>query len=157
MKFKVLAIAACLLLPIAGYSQTTKQLENGATDTANVLNYGMGYGQQRFSPLDQINKKTVKSLVPVWNLSLDDNRPQESQAFVYNGVLYISTHAATIAVNAKTGKQLWKTPVAYPPETARIVCCGIINRGVALFEDKVFRTTLDAHVVALDAKTGKEL
>ena len=157
MKFKKLAIAACLLLPIAGYSQTTQELEKGATDTANVLNYGMGYGQQRFSPLEQINKKNVKSLVPVWNLSLDDNRPQESQAFVYNGVLYITTHAATIAVNAKTGKQLWKTPVAYPPETARIVCCGIINRGVALFEGKVFRTTLDAHVVALDAKTGKEL
>ena len=157
MKFKLLAIAACLLLPIAGYSQTTKDLEKGATDTGNVLNYGMGYGQQRFSPLEQINKKTVKSLVPAWNLSLDDSRSQESQALVYNGVLYITTHAATIAVNAKTGKQLWKTPVAYPPETPRIVCCGIINRGVALYDGKVFRTSLDAHVIALDGKTGKEL
>ena len=157
MKTQMLAIAISLLLPIAGHAQTTKELEKGASDTANVLNYGMGYGQQRFSPLDQINKKSVKSLVPVWNLSFDDNRAQESQALVYNGVLYISTHAATIAVNAKTGKQLWKTAVKYPPETPRIVCCGIINRGVALYDGKVFRTSLDAHVIALDAKTGKEL
>ncbi len=157
MKAQMLGIVVSLLLPIAGLAQTTQELEKGASDTANVLNYGMGYGQQRFSPLEQINKKTVKSLVPVWNLSLDDNRSQESQAFVYNGVLYISTHAATIAVNAKTGKQLWKTAIEYPPETPRIVCCGIINRGVALYEGKVFRTSLDAHVIALDAKTGKQL
>ena len=62
-----------------------------------------------------------------------------------------------MAVDAKTGKQIWKTKVEYPAETPRIVCCGIINRGVALFDGKVFRTTLDANVIALDAKTGKEL
>ena len=57
----------------------------------------------------------------------------------------------------KTGKQIWKTKVEYPPETPRIVCCGIINRGVAIHEGKLFRTTLDANVISLDAKTGKEL
>src|SRR5438067_481643 len=60
-----------------------------------------------------------------------------------------------MAIDAKTGHQIWKTKVEYPPETPRIVCCGIINRGVALYDGKVFRTTLDANVVALDAKTGK--
>ena len=62
-----------------------------------------------------------------------------------------------MAVDAKTGKQIWKTKVEYPPETPRIVCCGIINRGAAIFDGKLFRTTLDANVIALDAKTGKEL
>ena len=157
MKNQLLSIAISLVLTSVGYAQTTEELKKGASDTANVLNYGMDYGQQRHSPLDQINKKTVKSLVAVWNLSLDDNRAQESQAMVYNGVLYITTHAATIAVDAKTGKQIWKTAVTYPPETPRIVCCGIINRGAALYEGKVFRTSLDANVIALDAKTGKEL
>ena len=57
----------------------------------------------------------------------------------------------------KTGKQIWKTKVEYPAETPRIVCCGIINRGAALYDGKLFRTTLDANVIALDAKTGKEL
>ena len=68
----------------------------------------------------------------------------------------MTTNNATMAVDAKSGRQIWKTKVDYPPETPRIVCCGIINRGAALFDGKVYRTTLDANVVALDAKTGKE-
>ena len=129
----------------------------GATDTKNVLNYGMGYNLQRFTTLTQINKDTVKRLVPVWNYSFDDNRSEESQPLVYNGVIYVTTNSATMAIDAKTGKQIWKTKVDYPPETPRIVCCGIINRGAALYEGKMFRTTLDANVLALDAKTGKEM
>jgi alcohol dehydrogenase (cytochrome c) len=62
-----------------------------------------------------------------------------------------------MAIDVKSGKQVWKTKVEYPPETPRIVCCGIINRGAALYDGKLFRTTLDAFVIALDAKTGKEL
>ncbi len=117
----------------------------------------MGYNLQRFSTLNQINKDTVKNLVPVWNYSFNDDRSEESQPLVYQGVIYVTSHNATMAVDAKTGKQIWKTKVEYPAETPRIVCCGIINRGAALFEGKVIRTTLDAHVIALDAKTGKEL
>ena len=117
----------------------------------------MGYDLQRYSPLTQINKDNVKQLVPVWNYSFDDNRSEESQPLVYKGVIYVTTNSATMAIDAKTGKQIWKTKVEYPPETPRIACCGIINRGVALYDGKVFRTTLDANVIALDAKTGKEL
>lgn len=154
-----IALAASLVI-LASYgasAQTNEQLVKGATDTSNVLNYGMGYNLQRFSTLNQINKDTVKNLVPVWNYSLNDDRSEESQPLVYQGVLYVTTHNATIAVDAKTGKQIWKTKVEYPAETPRIVCCGIINRGAALYDGKVFRTTLDANVIALDAKTGKEL
>jgi len=150
--------AGLVILASSGVSaQTTEQLNKGATDTTNVLNYGMGYNLQRFSTLNQINKDTIKNLVPVWNYSLNDDRSEESQPLVYQGVLYVTSHNATMAVDAKTGKQLWKTKVEYPAETPRIVCCGIINRGAALFDGKVFRTTLDANVIALDAKTGKEL
>ena len=138
-------------------AQTTDQLVKGATDTSNVLNYGMGYNLQRFSPLTQINKDNAKNLVPVWNYSYADDRSEELQPLVYQGTLYVTTHAATMAVDVKTGKQVWKTKVEYPPETPRIVCCGIINRGAAIYEGKIFRTTLDANVIALDAKTGKEV
>ncbi|MCC8960788.1 PQQ-dependent dehydrogenase, methanol/ethanol family [Bradyrhizobium sp. Pear76] len=154
-----IALAASLVI-LASYgasAQTTDQLVKGATDTSNVLNYGMGYNLQRFSTLNQINKDTIKNLVPVWNYSLNDDRSEESQPLVYQGVLYVTTHNATIAVDAKTGKQIWKTKVEYPAETPRIVCCGIINRGAAIYDGKLFRTTLDANVIALDAKTGKEL
>jgi alcohol dehydrogenase (cytochrome c) len=157
VKALLVASAMTVVLPIGAYAQTAEELVNGGKDTANVLNYGMDYGQQRFSQLKQINKDNAKNLVPVWNLSLDDNRSEESQPLIYKGVLYVTTHAATIAVDPKTGKQIWKTKVEYPPETPRIVCCGIINRGAALYNGKLFRTSLDAHVMALDAKTGKEL
>ena len=72
-------------------------------------------------------------------------------------MLYVTTNSATIAVDAKTGNQIWKSKIEYPPETVRIVCCGVINRGAAIADGKLFRTTLDANVVAIDAKTGKEL
>jgi alcohol dehydrogenase (cytochrome c) len=157
MKRLAMAASLVMLASTGAGAQTTEQLVKGATDTSNVLNYGMGYNLQRFSTLNQINKDTVKNLVPVWNYSFNDDRSEESQPLVYQGVIYVTSHNATMAVDAKTGKQIWKTKVEYPAETPRIVCCGIINRGAALYDGKVFRTTLDANVIALDAKTGKEL
>jgi alcohol dehydrogenase (cytochrome c) len=157
MKRLAMAASLVMLASTGAGAQTTEQLVKGATDTSNVLNYGMGYNLQRFSTLNQINKDTVKNLVPVWNYSFNDDRSEESQPLVYQGVIYVTSHNATMAVDAKTGKQIWKTKVEYPAETPRIVCCGIINRGAALYDGKVFRTTLDANVIALDAKNGKEL
>ena len=150
MKCIAFAASLVILAPFGASAQTTDQLVKGATDTSNVLNYGMGYNLQRFSPLTQINKDNVKNLVPVWNYSFADDRSAQSQPIVYQGVIYITNHNATMAVDAKTGKQIWKTKVEYPAETPRIVCCGIINRGGAMFDGKLFRTTLDAHVIALD-------
>jgi alcohol dehydrogenase (cytochrome c) len=152
----IFALAALLWIGQAA-AQTSDQLANGAKDTGDVLNYGMGYDLQRYSPLTHINKTTVGHLVPVWNYSYDDDKSEESQPLVYRGIIYVTTAAATMAIDAKTGRQIWKTRVGYPPETPRIVCCGLNNRGAALYDGKVFRTTLDAHVVALDAATGKEL
>src|SRR6202521_3941082 len=118
-----LARVASLVIfaPVGASAQTSDQLVKGATDTANVLNYGMGYNLQRYSPLTQINKANAKNLVPVWNYSYADDRSEESQPLVYQGVLYVATHAATMAVDVKTGKQIWKTKVEYPAETPRIV------------------------------------
>ena len=152
MRTLVWAFGLALFCAPAAMAQTNEELVKGATDTNNVLNYGMGYNLQRFSTLSQINKDTVKRLIPVWNYSFDDNRSEESQPLIYKGVLYVTTNSATMAVDAKTGKQIWKTKVEYPPETPRIVCCGIINRGAALYDGKIFRTTLDANVIALDAE-----
>jgi alcohol dehydrogenase (cytochrome c) len=158
MRKVLLAAAFAAFVPFNGHAQTAADLMQGSQkDTSDVLNYGMGYNLQRFSPLTQINRDTVKHLVPVWNYSYDDNKSEESQPLVYKGVLYVTTNSATMAINAKTGEEIWKTKVEYPAETPRIVCCGIINRGLALYEGKIFRTTLDANVIALDAKTGKEL
>jgi len=86
-----------------------------------------------------------------------DNRGQEAQPLVKDGVIYLTDHEKTVALDARTGKQIWKSVIEYPPDTTRVVCCGIVNRGAALFEGRLYRTTLDAHVIALDIKTGKEV
>ncbi len=139
------------------WAQSVAELENDAATPEDILTYGMGYAQQRFSPLEQINVDTVSQLVPVWSYSLDDDRGQESFPLIRNGVMYTTTHESTVALDALTGKQIWKSMLEYPAETPRVACCGIVNRGLAMLEGKLFRTTLDAHVMALDAQTGEQL
>ncbi len=103
MKRFAMAASLVLLASTGVNAQTTEQLNKGGTDTSNVLNYGMGYNLQRFSTLNQINKDSIKNLVPVWNYSFNDDRSEESQPLVYQGVVYVTTHAATMAIDAKTG------------------------------------------------------
>jgi alcohol dehydrogenase (cytochrome c) len=156
---KAIAHAAllCAALPVSALAQTADELKNADKTPQNVLTYGMNYNQQRYSPLTQINRETVKRLVPAWSYSLNNNTGEESQPLIYNGVIYVTSHNKTVAVDALSGKEIWNTPIDYPAGTTRVVCCGIVNRGAAIYEGKVFRTTLDARVIALDMKTGKEV
>ena len=157
MRSTLLAALVSAAIPMTALAQTADELKNDDKTPGDVLTYGMGYSQHRFSPLTQINRQTVKRLVPAWSYSMADNRGLEGQALVKDGVVFITDHEKTVAVDALTGREIWKTMVEYPPETTRVVCCGIVNRGAALFDGKLFRTTLDANVIALDAKTGKEV
>ena len=145
------------LLSQGSWAQTDADLLNDATTPKDVLVYGMGYQGQRFSPLKQINKSNVKKLVPLWSYSMNDSRGSESFPLVKDGVIYVTSHNATVAVNALTGKQIWKVAHDYPPETLRVVCCGIVNRGAALYEGKIIRALMDNHIIALDMKTGQEV
>ncbi len=155
---KKLLIAAALALACgAAQAQTQQELNRdgngGSTD--NVLTYGMGYHQQRFSKLDQINKNTVKRLVPVWSSSLANEFGEQGQPLVHNGVLYTANVKRVVAIDAVTGKQLWNFNLEWDPAVARVVCCGLSNRGIAIFDGKVYVPSLDAHIHAIDAKTGK--
>jgi alcohol dehydrogenase (cytochrome c) len=143
------AVAACSTV-----GPTQSDLERDGANASNVLTYGMGYSQHRYSPLTQINKSNVQRLAPVWTAPLDNDLGEQAQPLVYDRVIYVSNARWTFAIDALTGKEIWRTAVDYPPETPRVVCCGVSNKGVALYKGKVFRTTLDAHVVALDMKTG---
>ena len=157
MKSAVYAAVLSTAFPFAALAQTADEIKNAERTPQNVLTYGMSYNHQRYSTLTQINRDTVKRLVPAWAYSMNNNTGEESQPLIYNGVMYITSHDKTVAIDALTGKEIWKTMVEYPPDTTRVVCCGIVNRGTAIFEGKIFRTTLDARVIALDMKTGKEL
>src|SRR5882672_3769123 len=157
---KPLVICASLLtigFASLALAQSPADLGNAANTPDRILTYGMSYSQQRFSPLKEIDRQTVKRLVPAWSYSLDSSNGEESQALVMGGVMYITSHDKTVALDAETGKEIWKTTIAYPPETAKTVCCGIVNRGGALYNGRFFRTILDGRVQALDIKTGKEI
>ncbi len=147
----VLGLAGCMLGP------GPFELRNDGENTDNVLTYGMGYHQNRYSPLTQIDKSNVKRLVPVWSLGMENDFGEQAQPLIHDGVMYVSDAKWTVAIDAVSGRQLWRTAVNFPPETPRVVCCGVSNKGVALYNGKVIRTTLDAHVLALDQKTGQQL
>lgn len=150
-------LVATIATPASAAGPTAADLINDTKTTGDVTTYGMGYGQQRFSKLNQITRANVKKLAPVWSLSLESNQPQSQQPLLIDGILYLPTVNATLAVDALTGKQLWKTPLDLPEDVYNAVCCGNHNRGVAAFDGIIYRTVIDATIIALDMKTGKQL
>ena len=159
MVIKRTLFGGAMLLAALGtaQAQSNEDLKRDATTPGDVLTYGMGYNNQRYSPLKQINTGNAAKLRPVWAYSLNNPQSQESQPIVYQGVMYVTTHNSTMAINPLTGRQIWKQEFDLPQDVFKMACCGILNRGVAIYNGKLFRSTLDAHVVAMDAKTGKQL
>jgi alcohol dehydrogenase (cytochrome c) len=135
---------------------TDDMLLNADKDPSNWLHYGRDYQTTRYSPLKQVNKGNVKSLRPVWNLSFGVLEGQDSQAVVVNGTVYVTTSFnRVIAADGTTGKILWKYERELPGDVFPKLCCDVVNRGVAVYKNKVYLATLDAHIVALDNQTGK--
>ncbi|MGD9027213.1 MAG: PQQ-binding-like beta-propeller repeat protein, partial [Methyloceanibacter sp.] len=152
-------VAAALLTVFAGGTAhadvTEADLANDAENTESVLTNGMGRHLQRYSPLDKINKNNVKNLVPAWAFSLggEKQKGQETQPIVDDGVMYITgSYSRLYAVDAKTGKEIWQYDARLPEGI--LPCCDVVNRGAAIFGDKIYFGTLDAKIVALDKKTG---
>src|ERR1700704_5601084 len=110
---KRLLIGAVLLVmySAAANAQTQQDLlrDGNGGNTDSVLTYGMGYHQQRYSPLKQSNKRPVKRLVPIWNLSLNNEVGEQGQPLVYGGVLYAANVKRVVAVDIGTGRQIWGT------------------------------------------------
>ena len=160
MTFTRWLTAGAALLSLAApmtQAQTMEALKADATTPGDILTYGMGYNNQRYSPLTRINTGNVSKLSPAWSYSLNNPQGQESQPIVFEGVMYVTTHNTTVALNPLTGKQIWKHEIEMPADVFKMACCGIVNRGAAIFDGKIYRVTLDSHVLALDAKTGKQL
>jgi quinohemoprotein ethanol dehydrogenase len=139
---------------------TARQLTAPPTD-AWLTNGGTLYNQ-RYSPLNKINRGNVAQLKGKWRTHLQGsglgaNFSGQGQPIVYDGVIYISTGASDVfALSADTGKILWRYTASVDASKVR-VCCGWVNRGVALGDGKVFVGRLDARIAALDQRTGKEV
>ncbi|HTR38157.1 MAG TPA: PQQ-dependent dehydrogenase, methanol/ethanol family [Bryobacteraceae bacterium] len=138
----------------AGWTQTTDELVNDGKNPENVTTQSMGYDRKSYSPLKQINKSNVKRLVPIWSTSLMNDQGELAAPTVYDGVLYVVNGKWSFAIDIETGRQIWRTPVQLEPGVTR----SAYNRGAAtIYNGKLFRVTIDNHILALDMKTGKEL
>ena len=131
-------------------------LDKAAGDSANFLHTNGDYNQQRFHPAKQINTGNVKKLRVAWIFQTEVRESMETSPIVVNGIMYATTSFSHVyALDAKTGEQFWHYKHAIGPITT--YCCGPNNRGVAVYEDKVYLATLDSKLVALDAKTGNKV
>ena len=131
------------------------RIASSATEPENWLSHGRGYDETRHSPLTQINAGNVSGLKLAWFHDLDTSRGQEATPIVVDGVMYTTSAWSKVqAFNAVTGALLWQFDPEVPGATAAKACCDVVNRGVAVWQGKVFVGTLDGRLIALDAPTG---
>ena len=124
----------------------------------NWLAHGNTYHEQRYSTLEQINDQNVAELGLSWSFDTDFRRGLEATPIVVDGVMFVVGNWNVVyALNAVSGELLWKYDPQVPREWAKMACCDVVSRGVAVFEGKVFFATLDARMIALDAGTGQKL
>src|SRR2546429_3236657 len=129
------------------------RLLNAYRDTTNWLLYGHDYSNQRYSPLDQIKVGNVKTLIPKWTYRTGKVGSFQTSPLVVDGVMYATTpFNHVVALDARNGTQLWRYEHKLRTEK---FCCGPANRGAAIGYGKVYTTTIDARLLALDQKTGR--
>src|SRR5215470_13149479 len=158
MPMKKIWLTAILLglSPTLGSAQTMDELLNDGKNTDNVLTLSMGFARQNYSPLNQINKGNVKRLVPAWSTSMMNEMGELAAPVVHDGVMYAINGKWTFALDVETGRQIWRTAVELEPGTPR--ANNAFTRGApVIYNGKLFRVTIDNHLVALDMKTGKQV
>lgn len=132
------------------------RIVNADAEPGNWLSNGRTYSEQRYSPLDQINEATVGDLGLAWYLDLDTSRGQQASPLIVDGVMYSTSAWSKVqAINAATGELLWQYDPEVPPEWDAKACCGVQNRGAAVWKGRVYAGTLDGRLIALNAETGK--
>jgi quinohemoprotein ethanol dehydrogenase len=167
---KALFLAGVLLPVMCGGSGEKDQGQPGTSKPANVngsrivaadgepgnwMTHGRTYSEQRFSPLKRINDQNVSQLKLAWSYDLDTHRGQEATPLVVDGIMYFtSAWGKVFALNAGTGVLLWSYDPKVPGAWGVNACCDVVNRGVAVWNGKVFVGTLDGRLIALDAVKG---
>ncbi len=139
------------------YAQDSAALANAAQNS-DWLTYGHDYAETRFSTLDQVDDSNVAELGVAWTFDTDSFRGLEATPLVHDGVIYATRPWSSVfALDARTGEKLWD----YDPQVDKSIgwkaCCDVVNRGVAIYEGKIYVGAIDGRLIALDAKTGKEL
>ncbi len=154
-------ILASLLLVASGCAAaaepvTYERLLKADSEPGNWLMYSGNYFSHRFSKLDQITTANVQRLKPKWMVQMRTTHKVETTPLVVDGILYFTSPPNNvIALDAETGRRLWSYNYKVPPKV--VVCCGQVNRGLAILGNRLFMGTVDAKLVALDARSGREL
>src|SRR5689334_5688687 len=136
-----------------------QDLLDGLKNPSRWLTFSGEYSGQRHSPLKQLTPQNVAGLVPQWVFQTDipglPGRGIENTPLVVDGILYVTgNNNQAWAIDARTGRSLWTYHRRLPPEISTKVCCGPVNRGFGILGDRLYMGTLDAHLVALDRKSG---
>lgn len=158
MRFAI--IAAAVIVPVLSLCAqgpvTYERLLKADQEPGNWLMYSNTYNSWRFSRLDQINTQNVKNLHVKWLFQGRHQEKFETTPLVVDGVMYLTRPENDVfALDAETGRVLWTYSHKNPEKTYN--CCGRVNRGLAILGNRLFMNTLDMHVVAIDAKSGREL
>ncbi|MGD1923871.1 MAG: PQQ-dependent methanol/ethanol family dehydrogenase [Paracoccaceae bacterium] len=158
MRKLLMGVAVAALASTTGWAAgiTEADLANDTADTSSVLTNGMGRHLQRYSPLDILNKDNVKNLFPAWAFSFggEKQRGQEAQPIIHDGMMYVTgSYSRIYAIDLKTGEEKWQYDARLPEGI--LPCCDVVNRGAAIYGDKIYFGTLDARIVALNKDTGK--
>jgi quinohemoprotein ethanol dehydrogenase len=131
------------------------RLANAERDPANWLAHGRSWSEQRYSPLAQINEENVAQLKPAWVYATGEKRGHEATPIVVDGVMFVTLPwSIVVALDAATGRELWRHDPEVPRAWARFACCDVVNRGAAVYQGRVYVGTIDGRLVAVDAKTG---
>ena len=137
-------------------SVSQRQLDAADKDGVNYLQSNMSYEQTRYYPAKQINTSNVSKLRPAFQFQTEVLESMETSPIVVDGIMYVTTsYNHVYALDATTGKEYWH--YKHKMGSVTTYCCGPNNRGVAVMGDRLFMGTLDAKLIALDAKTGKVL
>src|SRR6476620_2440097 len=132
---------------------TAQDLRDGLKNPTRWITYGGDYANHRHSPLTQITPANVNRLVAQWQFQTDTLGKFEASPLVVDGVIYVTGPLDPAwAIDARPGRQIWRYRRDLP--SGLIACCGLVNRGFGVMGDRLFKTTLDAHVVAISRKTG---
>lgn len=124
--------------------------------TSDWPSYGLDYAETRFSRLEQINAGNVKDLGLAWSYNLESTRGVEATPLVVDGIMYVSASWSVVhAIDVRTGKKIWSFDPKVDKSKGFKGCCDVVNRGVALYQGKVFVGAYDGRLVALDAATGQ--
>jgi PQQ-dependent dehydrogenase (methanol/ethanol family) len=162
----ILALAGCDAGPTPPPGERTTDEGPRSVDTQRLveadprswLSHGGSYAEQRYSPLDGITTENVDQLGLAWSFDMMSDRGVEATPLVADGVMYVTAPWSILhAIDAATGEPLWTFDPNVPRAMARQICCGVVNRGAALYGDKVYLGTLDGRLIAVDRETGGEV